>query len=223
MTKKQKDEKIIEFFITVIAIISVRIIFVLMLYLTPLANYIGVKYENQYYNKNIYTEGKISGYILEETQKALDNIPKSLISLFYENGGMVNVTNEKHESAYTYENDVIKFEVAGFYRHKSNEIYIMNYIDSIQYGTVEHEFGHYLDFLFDVISEKQLFTTIYLEEYHNFKEHIKSDNYYDNNKEYFAESFSTYTTNPKKLKKYCPKTYLFLVFLIDQVEFSLYY
>jgi len=225
MTENQKIDKIQEFLCTVLVILSIRILFIVLLGITPLANYIGVQYENQYYNKYIYAEGKASSCILEETQKALNNVPQSLVLLFYKNGGMVNVTNEEYESTYTYENDVIKFSVAGFYQHKNDEEYsisIMIDLSNIQGGTVEHEFGHYLDYLFDVISEKEFFNSIYLEEYKSFKSHIESSNYYDNNKEYFAESFSKYLTEPKELKKHCPKTYNFFEFLMDTVNISSY-
>lgn len=218
MTERQKLDKIQEVLSTVLAIVSIRILFIFLLGITPLANYIGMQYENQYYNNYIYAEGKTSSYILEETQKSLDNIPQSLVSFFYKNGGMVNVTNEEYESTYTYKNDVIKFNVAGYFRHADNEensITIMTDLYNIQNGTVEHEFGHYLDSLFDDISEKEIFNSIYLEEYKSFKSNIESSNYYDNNVEYFAESFSKYLTEPKELKKYCPKTYDFIEYLMD--------
>ena len=218
MTEKQKLDKIQEVLCTVLAILSIRVLFIVLLGVTPLANYIGVQYENQYYNKYIYAEGKASSCILEETQKAIDKVPQSLVSLFYKSGGEVNVTNEEYESTYTYKNDVIKFNVAGYFRHADNEensITIMNDLSNIQDGTVEHEFGHYLDSLFDDISEKEFFNSNYLEEYESFKSNIESSNYYDNNVEYFAESFSKYLTEPKELKKYCPKTYDFIEYLMD--------
>lgn len=221
MTKKQKTEKIEEILCTIVAILSVRVAFIFILGFTPLANYIGVQYENQYYNKYIYAEGQASECILDETQKAIDNVPQSLLSFFYENGGMVNVTNEGYESTYNYKNDIIKFRVAGFFRHKGEEeysIYIINNLNNIMYGTVEHEFGHYLDFLFDDISSDKLFKNAYLEEYQDFKEHIESNNYYDNQSEYFAESFSYYLNEPKKLEKYCPQTYNVFEWLVDIVN-----
>lgn len=218
MTKKQKLDKIQEILCTITAILSIRVLFIILLGATPLANYIGVQYENQYYNKYIYAEGKTSSCILEETQKSLDNVPQSLVSLFYKNGGMVNVTNEEYESTYTYKNDVIKFNVAGFFRHADESIYIMTDLSNIEDGTVEHEFGHYLDSVFDDISEKGYFNSIYLEEYESFKNHIQSSNYYDNNVEYFAESFSKYLKEPKELKMYCPKTYDFIKYLMSMIE-----
>lgn len=221
MTRKQKLDKIEELLWTLFAIMSVRVLFIFILGFTPLANYIGVQYENQYYNKNIYAEGNASECILEETQKAIDNVPQSLLSLFYENGGMVNVTNKEYESTYTYENDVIKFSVAGYFQHYGEEeysIYIINNLNNIENGTIEHEFGHYLDFLFDKISSKSAFTNAYLKEYQNFKDHIESSNYYDNTSEYFAECFSYYLKEPKKLEKYCPQTYTIIDWLVDTVN-----
>lgn len=221
MTKKKRTEKIIEIVFSVLSIIMVQMVFTIILALTPLANYIGVRYENQYYNKNIYAEGKVSSYILEETQKALDNIPESLVSLFYENGGMVNVKDEKSESTYTYDNKKIKFHVAGYYLYANDKNYsinIMTNIFNIKFGTIEHEFGHYLDSLFGFISNKELFKNAYLQEYQYFKKHIESDNYYDDTKEYFAESFSIYLLKPKKLEKYCPQTYNIIDMLVDSVE-----
>lgn len=221
MTKKQKAEKIEEILCTILAILSVRVAFIFILGLTPLANYIGVQYENQYYNQYIYAEGNASSCILEETQKAIDNIPQSLRYFFYENGGMVSVTNEEHESTYTYENEVIKFRVAGFFSHKGEEEYsitIINNLSNIEYGTVEHEFGHYLDFLFGKISNGKMFTNIFSEEYQSFRKNIESSNYYDNTSEYFAECFSYYLKEPRKLEKYCPQTYNVFEWLIDMTN-----
>lgn len=216
-----KDNKIVEILSSVVAIVMVQIIFSFLLELTPLANYIGVKYEDQYYNKNIYVDGKVRSYILEETQRSLDNIPESLRSMFYKNGGMINVTNKEYEGSYIYKSATIKYKVVGSFYYASDEDYCINIMDNlsqIKRGTLEHEFGHYLDRLFEVVSEKKLFEDAYLNEYQNFKEYINEDNYYNDKNEYFAECFSIYINETKKLKKYCPKTYSVIDLLMDDVE-----
>ena len=51
---------------------------------------------------------------------------------------------------------------------------------------------------------------------YNFKVDHSNPEYFMNDiQEYFAQAYSEYLTNPKRLKKHCPKTYEFIRYHID--------
>lgn len=223
MDKNQKLDIMQETLLTLLAIISVRLILLFAIDFTPLADYICKSYENQQYNEYIYAEGKVNEYVLDETSKliAQGNVPKSLIHYFYEDGGMVYVTDKDlTEMCDEKETEKHKYRVLGFFQHEKSEycIYFSNDINDTLGGTLEHEFGHYLDYLFGWVSVGSHFEEIFAEEKGYFQKNINSGEHYKTEKEYFAECYSVYLTDGKTLKKYCPRTYEIMELLTDQLE-----
>lgn len=75
---------------TIIVIIAIRMVILIALDITPLADYCFKKYENQQYNEYIYAEGKINEYVLNEISELITqgNMPKALVYYFYKDGGI---------------------------------------------------------------------------------------------------------------------------------------
>lgn len=76
--------------------------------------------------------------------------------------------------------------------------------------TLLHELGHFVDFVTDYPSSSKEFKKIYKAEKSKAKSFYNTPSYtLSSAKEYFAESFNTYYSNPAKLKSKCPKTYAY--------------
>ncbi len=77
--------------------------------------------------------------------------------------------------------------------------------------TLLHEMGHFVDFVNDYPSSSKEFQKIYKSEKKKAKSFYNSPSYtLSSPREYFAESFSTFYSNPAKLKSKCPKTYAYM-------------
>lgn len=77
--------------------------------------------------------------------------------------------------------------------------------------TVYHEIGHMYDFkyhIFKRLSETDEFMEIFKSERMDFKTfHSEVDYFRASHKEYFAQAFAEYIKHPRRLKRYCPRTY----------------
>lgn len=91
-----------------------------------------------------------------------------------------------------------------------NDIYVKKN-SSLLDATVYHEIGHMYDFkyyTFKNLSETDEFMDIYESEKMNFKtSHSEIEYFRASNKEYFAQAFAEYVKHPRRLKRYCPRTY----------------
>lgn len=212
--KLYKNEKIL---LLIALVCIVRIAGDFILCISPLPNYIGYIYEDQQYNEHIFVEGKASEFVLKEIDKGINGVPKLITNLFYDMGGTVYVTDKSLTNMCFDENDKNKFDVAGFFRHSQDSlcIYLPTILLSTYYGTIEHEFGHFIDYSFGWISETILYTTIFQEEKERFKK-LESNEYYQTPKEYFAECYYYYLISPNKLKQYCPRTYNFFEVIMNE-------
>ena len=77
--------------------------------------------------------------------------------------------------------------------------------------TLLHEMGHFVDFVNNYQSSSNEFQKIYKSEKSKAKSFYNSPSYtLSSPREYFAESFSTYYSNPATLKAKCPKTYAYM-------------
>lgn len=77
--------------------------------------------------------------------------------------------------------------------------------------TLLHEMGHFLDFVEDYPSSNKEFQKIYKSEKKKAKSFYNTPSYtLSSPKEYFAESFNLYYSDPAKLKSKCPKTYNYM-------------
>lgn len=221
MTVKQKLDTIQEILLTMVAIIVVRIILLFALDFTSLADYICRPYTDQYYDKYVYAEGRINEYVLDETSKLITqgNVPQSLIYYFYDMGGMVYVTDKDLSTLCHDETEKDRENVLGFFRYGKGEycIYLSNKLANTN-SAIEHEFGHYLDYLFGWYSTKDNFEKIFDEEKESFQKNISNNEHYKTQKEYFAECYSLYVMEKETLQRYCPKTYAEMEILTEQLE-----
>jgi len=221
MTEKQKLDITQEILLTMIAILFFRVIMLFMLDFTSIADYLCRAYENQYYDKYVYAEGKINEYVLDETSKLITqgNVPQSLVHFFYEMGGMVYVTDKDLTLMCDKKTEENQRRTIGFFRYKGNE-YSIYFSDELSSTTCayEHEFGHYLDYLFGWYSESDNFEKIFNEEKESFQKYISDNEHYKTQDEYFAQCYSLYLTDEEILKRYCPKTHEVIELLSNEVE-----
>lgn len=221
MSKNEKLDLIQEILLTVLAILVVRLILIFAVDLNALADIICKRYENKQYNEYVYAKGSINEYVLDETSKIImqGNIPKSLYQTFYENGGMVYVSDEELNKI-CHEEEKENATILGVFEYGETDysIYLTDDLEYTTCGTLEHEFGHYLDYLFGWKSESERFLKIFEEEKKGFQENINNGEHYKTQGEYFAECYETYLTDKKKLKKYCPKTCQFIDELTTSLE-----
>jgi hypothetical protein len=77
--------------------------------------------------------------------------------------------------------------------------------------TLYHEIGHMYDFkyyTFKCLSESDEFMDIFESERMNFKTfHSDLDYFRASHEEYFAQAFAEFVKHPRRLKRYCPRTY----------------
>lgn len=224
--KKQKLDTIQEILYTVLVILCVRLIICFVIDIKTIdcvANYVCKSYKNQQYNEYIYADGNVNEYVLDETSKLIEqgNVPKSLIYYFYKNGGMVYVTDDKLGKSGNVKTKN-NHEVLGIFRFNEKQKYSIWVIDkledTIRAGTLEHEFGHYLDYLYGWSSKNEDFVKIFEEEKDNFQKYINNGEHYNTETEYFAECYSVYLTDGITLKKYCSKTYETMELLTEQLD-----
>lgn len=87
--------------------------------------------------------------------------------------------------------------------------------------TLIHEIGHFVDFVTDYQSSSKSFTKIYKSEKKKAKTFYNTPSHtLVSAREYFAESFNAYYSNPAKLKSKCPKTYAYMVKAVKSVTYQ---
>ena len=84
--------------------------------------------------------------------------------------------------------------------------------------TLLHEVGHFVDFLRNYESCDAQFKKIYKAEKKKAKSFFNTPSHtLASPKEFFAESFNQYYSNPEKLKTKCPKTYAYMEKAINSI------
>ena len=228
MIKDKKLEMLERILKIALILLSIKIIFPIMLDCTSCTDYFFETYQNQCYNEYIFVEGKTNEYILQNINDYMSkNIPEEIRYFFFENGGMIYVTDEnlttqtKRIKSSNNNND--KRRVLAYFRYDDTEysIHLSNILADTKEGTLEHEFGHYLDYYYDDFSETNIFKEIFDEEYPMFKKNIDNDEHYSTQSEYFAECFSVYLENEKQLIDTCPKTYIVIKIMMCNIRKSL--
>ena len=144
----------------------------------------------------------------EEVVEAFDNLPDHIEDFYMDENGTIIIVNDEHNN----------ISWAGLYKPINDEIKIKKNAYDIE-SVLYHEIGHMIDFkykTFKILSYTEEFKRIFEEERYNFKvDHSNSEYFMNNIKEYFAQAYSEYLTNPVRLKKHCPKTYEFIRYHID--------
>lgn len=154
---------------------------------------------------------KVSRYIKEPTidkyERGLNEIPKSLLNRFLEQGSLYIMTKVKPKQPKVRGMTTTK-------KHSGIDIYL----NHKEYNTMPHEFGHVLDFFCDCISESEEFQEIYEKE----KEaaHIQlnyRDYHLSNSSEYFAQSFRNILCYKDMVREHLPETYNFIMKCLETI------
>lgn len=155
-------------------------------------------------------KGNISIENLNLLNSELNKLPKSLLNTFVNSGWNIYVTDEDINNNY-FGGRFYKVQGATVYTEKN--ILITNTEKSIKEATI-HEFGHFVDYNFDVTSDDEEFHRIYNEEIYEFMGRISNTECVSNEKEYFAESFYYMYIDSSKVM---PQTYNYLSNIINQL------
>ena len=102
---------------------------------------------------------------------------------------------------------------------KNKTIWIENTNNALANSTC-HEFGHFLDYISNMISYTDLFRGMYEKEKLNFVDSTRDANDYaiQSNTEYFASVFSEYCINNNSCKSCVPMTYSYINAMINNLN-----
>lgn len=166
--------------------------------------------KNEYY-EIVQAYGDVNEEYVETVEEILLTLPPKLVESFISNGFSIYVTTENIAQVY-YEG---KFKsVRATFRRKKKEIRVENREEAI-FGSVEHEFGHYLDMINGDISWSEEFGKIYEEEAAEFKTRISNPGCVSDQGEFFAEIFAYIIKDPSKCT---PKAKEFVQRYIDKLN-----
>lgn len=170
--------------------------------------------EIQYVGKIIFDGDNISWELKNMLNNQLKLIPKKILNEFYNSNFDIVLTNKSISKNYYHGS--IKGSIAGLFSCPDNKIYIETRKNAINKATL-HEFGHFLDYLYDSISFSDEFIKIYEEEKNLLNVYSVDGHYKSNNQEFFGEVFKEVIKNPSKTKKEVPKSYNFIMNCINNL------
>lgn len=147
----------------------------------------------------------ISEDFVQKVAESYLQIPESIRLSFESSGGSVQLTEEDLGIRFYGKNNT----VLALYTPETNTVYIDYREKAIK--SVQHEFGHYVDYSHNWISQTDEFKRIHNAEVASFcKIHKTAKQNTNTPIEYFAESFQFYINNPQTLLASCPQTYAFI-------------
>lgn len=162
------------------------------------SNYIS--YNEQY--PDICKGSGVSSGVIREVNKQLLVIPQNILSEFKNTNWKLIATNldlneEFYDGEYSF--------VYGSTSYKEKTIYISNSVEAAKRATL-HEFGHWVDWSRDYISQTDDFYSIFIKEGDEFKDYYNLSIGWDE-REFFAEGFMCYYTDRLELKDNFPLLY----------------
>jgi len=137
--------------------------------------------------------GDVEQKYIDAVEEKLLTLPRFLVNSFIEEGWSVYVTTEDIATQYGYNRGT----VMGITDYQSEAIYIEDREKAVQ-SCVEHEFGHYLDYIADLPSLGNDFNPIYQEEVEIFKSNISNPYCVTGRQEFFAETFACIIVDESK-------------------------
>lgn len=153
------------------------------------------------YDKHIQVKGSVSDSILSHLKNRLDLIPKDILSMYFEQGGIILVTDENISEAYYRDSNLGK--IIGLHDARKNIVYIENTKYAIDSALI-HEFGHVLDSLTGWSSMDDDFKNIFNNEKDTFEVYSVDGHYKANEREFFAEVFQEIIINFDSCTKTAP-------------------
>lgn len=170
------------------------------------------------YRQYIKTEGNISNELISYLNTKLNLIPKSILSKYFGNNGIILLTDK--DIAKTYYSNPNIGRIVGLHNARKNIVYISNSKYAINYALI-HEFGHVLDSLTEWKSMQEEFNNIYIKEKETLEVHSVDGHYKTNQREFFAEVFQQYVIANESCKNTAPKAYNFIHQMIEEVKYSI--
>ena len=145
--------------------------------------------ETQYGKTSYYgivkTIGNVKQKYVDAVEEIILTLPPVLVNSFIENGWNIYVTTEELAARYQYRIGSVR----GITNYKERRIDIEDREEAVL-SAVEHEFGHYLDYVGGVQSLGEEFNQIYREEVETFKSNIPNPGCVSGPQEFFAETFA---------------------------------
>lgn len=162
------------------------------------------------YGKIVECIGNIEQQYIDNAETRILKLPQAIVKSFIQEGWNIYITEYDLASQYGYK----KGTVLGMTDYAKSTIFIDNRKEAIE-TAIEHEFGHYLDYISNLPSLSQEFAIIYQEEVHEFKAGLSNPNCVTNQQEFFAETFANLILNEEKCT---PKAKEFVKAIINKLE-----
>lgn len=143
------------------------------------------KFQRDSYYGIVQIVGDVDPEYVDVVEKVLITLPPVLIESFLNEGWNIYVTAEDIATNYQY----TPGSVLGITDYGRECIYIQDNYDAVC-SAVEHEMGHYLDYIANVPSLGETFNLIYQEEVEWFKSYIPNPHCVTGPQEFFAEIFA---------------------------------
>lgn len=169
-----------------------------------------IENENIDYNKIVKCIGSVEHKYIDIVQEKISTLPQFLVKSFVQEGWNIYITEYDLATQYGYK----KGTVLGMTDYNRTTIYIDNREKAVQ-TAVEHEFGHYLDYISNLPSLNSEFAEIYQEEVQEFKVGLSNPNCVTNPQEFFAEIFACLIADESKCT---PQAKEFVETLINKLD-----
>ena len=165
---------------------------------------------------NFYYENNFTRMISSKFQKAMHNIPENIRNSFYNNGWNYYLMEYPYRDNFFCEDNDPEYTILGttskYRKNIQQVVWYETYYHKDTVSTLYHEMGHYTYYLYSLneediekIKEEESLIEVTGDKYCKTSE-----------KEYFAEAFCEYITNPNELSENCPQTYKFIDNLLNQ-------
>lgn len=129
--------------------------------------------------------GDVEQKYIDTVEEQVLTLPSALVNYFINEGWELYVTTEN--IAHVYYNDKYK-SVLATTEYNAKRIIIEDREEAV-IGSVQHEFGHFLDYLNGKPCWSEEFKRIYIEEVEIFKSNINNSDCVRDEQEFFAETF----------------------------------
>lgn len=129
--------------------------------------------------------GNVEQKYIDIVEEQLLTLPPVLVNMFINEGWQLCVTTE--DIAHVYYNDKYS-SVLATTEYKTKRIIIEDRDEAV-IGSVQHEFGHFLDYISGKLCWSEEFKKIYIEEAPKFKANIENSSCVRDEQEFFAETF----------------------------------
>lgn len=140
------------------------------------------------------TKGEVEQRYIDIVEEELLKLPNLLVESFIEEDWSIYVTSE--DIAKTYLNGRVK-RARAVTSIARKEI-IIEARDAAVYGSVQHEFGHYMGYICGEVGWTEEFAQIYYEESETLQTRIDNPGCISDQGEFFAETFSLIINEPDK-------------------------